>query len=111
MKNWWEKQNVTYRNPIGISFSEMQLLYKISLSYNRKGGLWSSDVRGVLKQTRPTRGGRAEPGSEGLGREAVEKGVRERPPFQPWPSSILVATIKTTFFFNFRSWHSLTDRK
>ena len=29
----------------------------------------------------------------------MEKGVREGPPFKPWPSSILVATTKTTFFF------------
>lgn len=40
-------------------------------------------------------------GSEGLQREAVEKVVRERPPFKPWPSSILVATIKTTLFLFF----------
>lgn len=99
MKNWWEKQNVTYRNPIWISFSEIQLLYKISLSCNKKVGLPSSDIRGILKQRQPTRGGRAETDQKDLGGRQWRKGWGKDPLLSPGHLPFWLLPLRLHFFF------------
>lgn len=99
-----------YKSHLNLLFRNVTSVQN-KLSCNRKVGLLVSEARGLLRaKYSPLENAGLSLGSEGLGREAVETKLKERPPFKPWPASILVATTKATFK-NFRRWHSLMSEK